>query len=90
MIEVELVGPLAELAGGRNILSLQDPATVIAALKHLTDLHPELIKRCFIGEHLSKRVVVYVDDVDIRLLQGEATKLISGSRIRILTALAGG
>jgi len=90
MIEVELKGPLAGLAGGNTHISLDDAATVSEAVQSLAAVYPDLKTRFYIGNKISKRVIIYVNDTDIRFLQGDETEIPSGAELRIITALAGG
>ena len=90
MIEVEFAGPLAGLTGGESRIVLTGVSTVEEAVKALSEKYPRL-KEYFLKEgSVSRRIIVYVDGNDIRFLDGELTKISSGSKMKIVTALVGG
>jgi molybdopterin converting factor small subunit len=90
MIKIELVGPLSILTGGEKTVRIMHAETVLEAVQHLTKIYPEMNEKCFNEKTLSKRIIIYVDDTDIRLLQGDFTVLAPESRIKIFPALTGG
>ncbi|MDT0307829.1 MoaD/ThiS family protein [Streptomyces sp. DSM 44917] len=58
-----------------------------------TDLdahHPGIRERLVEGEELRRFVNVYLNDEDVRFLDGIATKLTDGDSVTILPAVAGG
>jgi adenylyltransferase/sulfurtransferase len=82
--------PLRQYAGGKAEVEVQG-ASVGEALAELTKAYPEL-KRQLYGEggKLRAFVNVYVNDEDIRYLQGEATPLRTGDALFIVPSIAGG
>lgn len=90
MIEIELFGLPAFSAGGNKSVKIENAGTIFEAVRQLTEKYPETIEKFFNGQALSKRIIIYVDDKDIRLLQGDLTVLTPESRIRIIPALTGG
>ncbi len=65
-------------------------ATVGEVFKSLTARYPELTDKLFEGDELRGFLNVYVDDEDIRYLDGLATKVEDGDEIAIMPAVAGG
>lgn len=66
-------------------------ATVQDLLSNLTDQHPDIKKNLFDDEgKLRNFVVVYVDDEDIRYLQGMETPVKEGNLVAIAASIAGG
>ena len=90
MIEIELFGLTAKSAGRKIVIRIEKAATVSDAVRIAAEQYPEAAEKFFNGQALSKRIIIYVDDKDIRLLQGDLTVLTSESRIKIIPALTGG
>ncbi|MCI4341495.1 MAG: MoaD/ThiS family protein [Thermoplasmata archaeon] len=68
-----------------------EATNVAEALASLADRANELRSRLFSGSGaLRSSVVVYVDEQDFRYLDRERTVLHDGSRLSIVSALAGG
>jgi MoaD family protein len=60
-------------------------------LRALTDAHPETSAQLFDGEgELNRYVNVYLNDEDVRVLQGLETSVSDGDTVVILPAMAGG
>ena len=90
MIEIELFGLSGISGGGNKSVKIENAATVFEAVQHLAERYPEAAAKFFKGQALSKRIIIYVDDKDIRMLQGDQTVLTPESRVRIIPALTGG
>lgn len=87
---VRIPGPLRALAGGTDSVAV--PAgTVRAALDELVRRHPGL-SRHFRTEHgsLREHVNVFVNEEDIRYLDGEATAVAPGDTVTVVPSIAGG
>lgn len=67
-----------------------DGGTVRAVLSELVARHPALEERLFDGEQVRGFVNVYVDDEDIRYLDGLDTGVGEDSEIALMPAVAGG
>lgn len=65
-------------------------ATVREVFGALTATYPELQDKLFEGDQLRGFLNVYVDDEDIRYLDGLDTKVEDGDEIAIMPAVAGG
>jgi sulfur-carrier protein len=68
-----------------------DGGTVGEVLGALTDRHPDTREQLFSPEgDLNRYVNVYLNDEDVRVLDGLATSVASGDTVVILPAMAGG
>jgi molybdopterin converting factor small subunit len=89
-VEVRLPTLLRAAAGGRATLSVEG-ATVRDVLEAIGAAHPGLAGQVLTEEGMLHRFVnVYVDDDDVRYLDGLETKLGPGVVVSILPAVAGG
>ncbi len=91
-VTLRLPAVLADLAGGTRRLELDgSPATVGALFDALAQTHPVLERRIRDETGAVRRFVnVYVDDSDIRHLDGIATPLRPDSDVTVLPSVAGG
>ncbi|MER5772286.1 MoaD family protein [Streptomyces sp. NPDC001985] len=88
-IDVRIPTILRTYTGGEK--AVQGSGETIADL--LTDLetrHSGIRERIVDGDQLRRFVNVYLNDEDVRFLDGIATKLSDGDTITILPAVAGG
>ena len=83
-VTVKLPTQLRAAAGG------QATATVGEALESLFAEHGELRERLMQDGDLRRFVNVYLDDEDVRTLDGLATPVREGGQLTILPAVAGG
>jgi molybdopterin synthase sulfur carrier subunit len=68
-----------------------DGATVGEVLHSLAGRHPDTADQLFSGDgELNRYVNVYVNDEDVRVQDGLATKVGEGDTVVILPAMAGG
>ncbi len=89
MVKIILPNPLAEFAGRREIES--DAATVLDAIKGLDAVRPGLSDRiCTEQNEPRKHVLIFVDDTEIRFLNGMKTELKGGENVYIAPAVSGG
>jgi sulfur-carrier protein len=90
MATLRIPTPLRPYAGG-NAEIVVSSATVGGALQELTDLHPALRKHLF-GDNgdLRSFVNLFLNDEDVRHLQGVDTALNAGDRLIIIPSIAGG
>lgn len=90
MATVRIPTQLRSLVDNRSELTL-DGATVGEVLKALDSAHPGFGERIFDeGGKLRRFVNVFVDDEDLRFLQGLDTPLSDRSVVSIVPAVAGG
>jgi molybdopterin converting factor small subunit len=88
-ITVKLPTQLRAAAGGQATAQVQG-ATVGEALESLFAEHGELRDRLMQDGDLRRFVNVYLDDEDVRTLDGLATPVREGGQLTILPAVAGG
>jgi sulfur-carrier protein len=89
-IRVQIPGPLRPLTGGAAEVEVEagDVAGLIEALE---DRHRGMRERLLDASgELRSYVRVFVDDRDVRTLQGKATVLPPGATVAIVPAIAGG
>ncbi len=88
-VTVKLPTQLRAAAGGQATAQVQG-ATVGEALESLFAEHGELRDRLMQDGDLRRFVNVYLDDEDVRTLDGLATPVREGGQLTILPAVAGG
>ncbi len=90
MPAVRLPTVLRTHAGGAAVVEA-DGETVADVLASLEATYPAMVGQLRTSDGTAHRFVnVYVDDDDVRYLEGLATKVGEGSEISILPAVAGG
>lgn len=67
-----------------------DGATVREVFTRVTEHHPALTESLFDGDDLRGFINVYVEDEDIRYLDGLGTSVAGDDEIAIMPAVAGG
>jgi molybdopterin converting factor small subunit len=88
-VTVKLPTQLRAAAGGQATATVEG-ATVGEALEALFAEHGELRDRLMQDGDLRRFVNVYLDDEDVRTLDGLATPVREGGQLTILPAVAGG
>ena len=89
-VEVRLPTVLRSQAGGSAAVSVEG-ATIGEVLAKLVAEYPGMAGQVLTDEGaLHKFVNVYVDDDDVRYLQGLDTPVVDGAEVTILPAVAGG
>lgn len=89
-VTVRIPTQLRTLTGGTGELSL-DGATVGEVLKALDAAHPGMADRLFDESGSLRRFVnVFVEDEDVRFLDGLETAVSAGQTVSIVPAVAGG
>ena len=90
MSKVRIPAPLRTLTGGAGELVI-DGSTVGEVLKGLDATHAGFGERIFDAEGGLRRFVnVFLDEEDVRFLDGLATPVTDGQTISIVPAVAGG
>ncbi|HZJ29472.1 MAG TPA: ubiquitin-like small modifier protein 1 [Solirubrobacterales bacterium] len=90
MATIKIPPVLRAQAGGAAELDA-DGATVGEVLRALTEAHPDTAAQLFAaGGELNRYVNVYLNDEDVRVLDGLQTAATSDDTILILPAMAGG
>ncbi len=90
-ITVHVAGHLRDLTGKSVDLELESARDVLDVIEQL-DVRIPSIKDRVLDEHDKTRrfINIYVNDEDVRGLEGEATKTKDGDVIYILPSVAGG
>ncbi len=89
-VSVRIPTPLRKLTGGSDEVSI-DGANVGEVIENLEAAHPGLKERlCDDAGEIRRFVNVYVNDEDVRFLEGRATALKDGDEVSIVPAIAGG
>lgn len=90
MVTLRIPTPLRPYANGANEIEVQSQ-TVGEALEELTQQYPALRRHLYTEEgDLRTFVNLFLNDEDIRQLQGQDTQLKPGDRLMILPSIAGG
>src|SRR6185295_8182720 len=89
-VTITIPTPLRQFAAGQSELQV-DAQTAGEALNQLTSTHNELRRHLFNDQNgLRNFVNVYVNDEDIRHLNGQDTPVKDGDTILIVPSIAGG
>jgi sulfur-carrier protein len=88
-VRVSIPTALRQYAGGNNAITI-DGGTVGEVLQTLTSQHPELGKQLMQNGEVRNFVNIYLNDDDVRYLQGMATPIAARDEISIIPAIAGG
>ena len=90
MAKVHIPTPLRQYADRQSAVTVGG-TTVAEALTSLVSKHPDLKKHLYTDDgKLRAFVNVYVNDEDIRFLQGDNTAIKESDEISIIPAIAGG
>ncbi|HET7011259.1 MAG TPA: MoaD/ThiS family protein, partial [Anaerolineales bacterium] len=90
MSTVRVPTPLRAYADGLNVVEVEG-ATVGAALQDLAVRYPQLRKHLFDDAgSLRSFVHVFLGELDVRELEGEATPLSQSDQLLIVPSIAGG
>jgi molybdopterin synthase sulfur carrier subunit len=89
MVEIRIPPVLRTETGGARTVEV-DGQTVGEAIAALVAAHPPLDGRVRDGDGVPAFLNVFVDGVDIRLLDGLDTPVRPGAKVLLLPAVAGG
>ena len=90
MPDIRIPTPLRPYADGQSEVNVR-AGDVAAALEDLTARHPALMKHIYNeGGELRPFVNLFVNDEDIRHLQGLETPITETDRLMIIPSIAGG
>ena len=90
MSRVRIPTQLRTLTGGTSEVTV-DGSTVAEVLKALDAAHPGFAERLFDGNGALRRFVnVFLDEEDVRFLQGLETPVAHNQTLSIVPAVAGG
>ncbi len=89
-VTVRIPTPLRKLTGGADEVQVE-AATIAEMIDQLEAAHAGLKARlCDENGEIRRFVNVYVNDEDVRFLDGSETKLKDGDEVSIVPAIAGG
>ncbi len=89
-VTVRIPTPLRKLTGGADEVSVE-AANIGELIDRLEATHPGLKERlCDEGGEIRRFVNIYVNDEDVRFLQGRDTPVADGDQVSIVPAIAGG
>ena len=90
MIKIHIPAPLRAYTEQKKTLELEG-ATVAELLAKLIGVHPDLKPHLYDEGGIVRRFVnIYVNDEDIRYLDGEKTKLGAGDTVSLVPSVSGG
>lgn len=89
MTSIKIPTPLRAYTGEQAQVTVTGE-TVGAALNDLVTQHPELRQHLFNGSDLRNFVNVFIDDEDIRFMDGLKTEITAEDNLRIIPSIAGG
>ncbi|WP_420264878.1 MoaD/ThiS family protein [Candidatus Magnetominusculus dajiuhuensis] len=88
-VKVRIPTPLQKLTEGREEVEAA-PGTVIDMVKDLDGRYAGIAERISDGGKIRRFVNIYVNEEDVRFLQGELTPVKDGDIVSIVPAIAGG
>ena len=88
-VEVRIPTILRSYTGGEKIVSAEGPS-LEAVVRDLDARHPGIADRLIDESGLKRFVNVYLNDEDVRFLDGLGTAVADADTITILPAVAGG
>ena len=89
MPTIRIPTPLRPYAGGQNEVSVSGD-TVGAALGDLTRQHPDLRQHLFADDQLRSFVNIFLNQEDVRYLDGTDTEIDPSDTLMIVPSIAGG
>src|SRR2546426_12336071 len=90
MVKVRIPTPLRPMTGGKSEVETQ-ASDIQAMIESLNDQFPGLKNRiCDDTGEIRRFVNIYLNEEDIRFLNGKATALKDGDEVSIVPAIAGG
>ena len=89
MASIRIPTPLRAFTAGASSIDVAG-ATVGEALTNLVEQHPDLRAHLFNDDELRSFVNIFIDDEDIRFMQGLDTEIEAGDSLRIIPSIAGG
>jgi len=89
-VKITIPTPLRPYSENRDTIEVEGQ-TIRELLKDMTERYPQLKRHLFSEDgRLRSFINIYVNDEDIRYLDGENTKVSEGDVVSIIPAIAGG
>lgn len=89
MASIRIPTPLRAYTGGASNIDVAG-GTVGEALLDLVEAHPDLRAHLYNDDELRSFVNIFLDDEDVRFLQGLDTEIAADDSLRIIPSIAGG
>jgi molybdopterin converting factor small subunit len=89
MATIRIPTPLRPYTNGSSAVNVAGN-TVGSALSNLTSQHPDLRQHLFEGDALRSFVNIYLNQEDVRYLDGAETELADSDTLMIIPSIAGG
>ncbi|PJF40326.1 MAG: MoaD/ThiS family protein [Chloroflexi bacterium] len=89
MPQIKIPTPLREYTGNEAQVVVEG-TTVGSALENLVEQHPDLQPHLFENGQLRQFVNIFIDDEDVRFLDGLDTEIDADDNLRIIPSIAGG
>ena len=89
MAKIRIPTPLRAYTDGASKIDVAG-VTVGEALNNLIVQHPDLRTHLFNDDELRSFVNIFIDDEDIRFMQGLETEINADDSLRIIPSIAGG
>ncbi|MCP4428292.1 MAG: MoaD/ThiS family protein [Chloroflexi bacterium] len=89
MATIRIPTPLRPYCGGQSSVQVSG-GTVGAALDDLTNQYPDLRRHLFDGNKLRSFVNVFLNEEDVRYLDGAETAVADNDALMIIPSIAGG
>lgn len=89
MASIRIPTPLRAYTDGESSIDVSG-GTVGEALNNLVDQHPDIKPHLFNDNELRSFVNIFIDDEDIRFMQGLDTEIDTDDKLRIIPSIAGG
>ncbi len=88
-ILVRIPTPLRRLANGQTTVEAEG-GNVLEVILDLDSKYPGIREKLYDGDSLRRFVNLYLNEEDIRFLDGEDTQVKDGDQLSIIPAIAGG
>ncbi|MCP5099002.1 MAG: MoaD/ThiS family protein [Chloroflexi bacterium] len=89
MATIRIPTPLRPYTNGSSAVNVNGN-TVGTALSSLTEQHPDLRQHLFEGDDLRSFVNIYLNQEDVRYLDGAETEIADNDTLMIIPSIAGG
>lgn len=88
-VKVLIPTPLQKLTEGKDVIEAA-PGKIIDIINSLDKAYPGIAERLCQDGKIRRFINVYVNEEDVRFLQGEETVVKDGDEVSIVPAIAGG
>ena len=91
-VTVQMPGPLQKLTNNRAAVEVEiaEVASIEDLINGLEGMHPGIKNKLVENGEIRGYVSIFVNDEDIRFIQGKGTHVKEGDSVRIVPSIAGG